>query len=48
VAGKQSFANLDRDTLARRAENIETRFELPARKWLRMIRVLPVESLPSP
>jgi len=48
VAGKQSFANLDRDTLARRAENIETRFELPARKWLRMIRVLPAETLPPP
>jgi spermidine synthase len=31
----------DRDTLAARAENIETRFALPARKWLRMIRTLP-------
>jgi len=30
-----------RDVLAARAENIETRFELPARKWLRMIRSLP-------
>jgi spermidine synthase len=30
-----------RDALALRAENIETRFELPARKWLRMIRTLP-------
>jgi spermidine synthase len=30
-----------RDVLAARAENIETRFELPARKWLRMIRTLP-------
>jgi len=48
VAGKEGFANLNRDTLARRAENIETRFELPARKWLRMIRVLPVESPPAP
>lgn len=28
----------DRDELAARAENIETRFQLPARKWLRMIR----------
>ena len=27
----------DRDTLAGRAENIETRWQLPARKWLRMI-----------
>jgi spermidine synthase len=27
-----------RDELARRAENIETRWELPARKWLRMMR----------
>jgi len=31
----------DRATLAARAENIETRFALPARKWLRMIRTLP-------
>lgn len=31
----------DRATLAARAENIETRFQLPARKWLRMIRALP-------
>ena len=28
----------DRDALAARADNIETRFQLPARKWLRMIR----------
>ena len=27
-----------RDELARRAENIETRWKLPARKWLRMLR----------
>ena len=27
-----------RDELARRAENIETRWQLPARKWLRMMR----------
>ena len=32
-----------RDELARRAENIETRWQLPARKWLRMIR--PAEAL---
>jgi spermidine synthase len=31
----------DRDELARRAENIETRWQLPARKWLRMMRPLP-------
>ncbi len=31
----------DRTTLAARAQNIETRFGLPARKWLRMIRPLP-------
>ena len=30
----------ERDTLAVRADNIETRFKLPARKWLRMIRPL--------
>lgn len=31
----------DRDTLERRAANIESRYELPARKWLRMVRPLP-------
>jgi spermidine synthase len=31
----------DPATLAARAENIETRFGLPARKWLRMFRPLP-------
>lgn len=31
----------DRDTLERRAANIESRFDLPARKWLRMVRPLP-------
>jgi spermidine synthase len=31
----------DRETLAARAQNIETRFKLPASKWLRMIRALP-------
>ena len=30
----------DRATLAARGENIETRFKLPAKKWLRMIRGL--------
>jgi len=30
-----------RDELARRAENIETRWQLPARKWLRMMRPVP-------
>ena len=33
--------------LAARAQNIETRFHLPARKWLRMIRPLP-PVLPAP
>ena len=32
----------DRSVLARRAENVETRWKLPARKWLRMMR-LPTE-----
>ena len=32
---------VDRDELARRAENIETRWKLPARKWLRMMRPVP-------
>ena len=30
----------DRDTLSARADNIESRFGLPARKWLRMVRPL--------
>jgi len=30
----------DRETLAARADNIEDRFGLPARKWLRMVRPL--------
>jgi spermidine synthase len=30
-----------RDVLARRAENIETRWKLPASKWLRMLKTLP-------
>ncbi|MCE9659278.1 MAG: spermidine synthase [Burkholderiales bacterium] len=30
-----------RDVLARRAENIETRWKLPASKWLRMLKSLP-------
>jgi spermidine synthase len=34
--------------LAARAQNIETRFHLPARKWLRMIRPLPPEALSTP
>ena len=37
----------DRDTLAERADTIEARFDLPARKWLRMMRALP-ESIASP
>ncbi|MDQ2927595.1 MAG: spermidine synthase [Pseudomonadota bacterium] len=35
----------DRAVLARRAENIETRWKLPARKWLRMLR--PLEPRPT-
>jgi len=31
----------EREELALRAQQIETRFGLPARKWLRMIRPLP-------
>jgi spermidine synthase len=36
----------ERAVLARRAENIETRWKLPARKWLRMMRPLP-EAAPT-
>jgi len=41
VVACKTLAIPDRDELARRAENIETRFDLPARKWLRMLRALP-------
>lgn len=38
----------DRETLAQRAETLDTRFKLPAKKWLRMMRPLsPVPSLAS-
>jgi spermidine synthase len=40
-AAPATAATPDRATLAARAQNIETRFGLPARKWLRMIRPLP-------
>jgi spermidine synthase len=33
-----------RDELARRAENIETRWQLPAGKWLRMMRPVPADT----
>ncbi|MGD9834906.1 MAG: spermidine synthase [Piscinibacter sp.] len=36
----------ERDELAARAQQIDTRFGLPARKWLRMIRPLPDSVLP--
>ncbi|MCH7343970.1 fused MFS/spermidine synthase [Pelomonas sp. CA6] len=32
----------DREELERRAANIESRFDLPARKWLRLVRPLPI------
>ena len=37
-----------RDELARRAENIETRWQLPARKWLRMLRPVAPAAAPTP
>ena len=37
-----------RDELARRAENIETRWQLPARKWLRMLRPVAAAAAPTP
>jgi hypothetical protein len=39
IAGR-GVAVPDRDTLVARADNIESRFGLPARKWLRMVRPL--------
>ncbi|MEP7058322.1 MAG: spermidine synthase [Caldimonas sp.] len=43
VLALKSGTIADRATLAARAENIETRLGLPARKWLRMLRPLPAE-----
>ena len=37
-----------RDDLARRAENIETRWQLPARKWLRMLRPVAPAPIETP
>lgn len=48
VVAAKNFAFPDRATLAARAENIETRFALPARKWLRMVRALPESALTTP
>lgn len=36
------------DLLAQRAENIDTRFKLPAKKWLRMMRPLKLDLVPAP
>ena len=47
VIAARGVALPDRATLAARAENIETRFGLPARKWLRMIRELPIDIAPT-
>jgi spermidine synthase len=40
VIAARGVAVPDRDTLTSRADNIESRFGLPARKWLRMVRPL--------
>jgi spermidine synthase len=40
VVALKNTAMPDREALAARADNIESRFKLPARKWLRMIRPL--------
>ena len=37
----------ERDELERRAATIEARFDLPARKWLRMVRPLPLSVINS-
>jgi len=47
VVAARGVALPDRATLAARAENIETRFGLPARKWLRMIRLPQFPSAPE-
>jgi spermidine synthase len=38
----------ERDVLAARAQNIETRFKLPAAKWVRMMRPLPALAMATP
>jgi spermidine synthase len=48
VLAVKNIAFPERGVLAARAENIETRFGLPARKWLRMIRSLPDVHATSP
>ncbi len=52
VVAVKGAAFPDAPTLAARAGNIETRFALPARKWLKMIRPLPeaarLEETPTP
>lgn len=44
VIAMKTGALPERDELVTRAQQIETRFGLPARKWLRMIRPLPAAS----
>jgi spermidine synthase len=46
VAACKAAALPDRETLAARAQNVEARFGLPARKWLRMIRPLDEPAAP--
>lgn len=41
LVAARNVAVPERAELERRAANIESRFELPARKWLRMVRPLP-------
>lgn len=47
VAATRGGAMPERAVLAARADNIEARFKLPARKWLRMIRPWAGEPAPS-
>jgi len=48
VVALKSESFTTQSMLAARAQNIETRFHLPAAKWLRMIRALPPTAHPSP
>ncbi len=48
VLGFKGLVLPDRDTLVARADEIQTRFGLPAKKWLRMIRPLPVPAPDAP
>jgi spermidine synthase len=48
VIAVKNAAMAGADELTARAQNVESRFALPARKWLKMIRVLPAHDAHDP